>query len=111
MRHRKPHCKAFGTRHFALTRVGRHVFVIGRVPPEDKLPKAAAVVYRPDMSPLYRATPDDHLPKSSDGNSPINKLRLLWRDGRTVLGAICTISYPDSTGHGGLDWALIDMEH
>ena len=43
-----------------------------------------------------------------------NRLRLLWHEGKTALGAICTIPSVQTVqvlARSGLDWILIDMEH
>jgi 4-hydroxy-2-oxoheptanedioate aldolase len=45
---------------------------------------------------------------------PLNRLKTLWRDGRTALGAIATIPSVASVqviARSGLDFILIDMEH
>lgn len=44
----------------------------------------------------------------------LNRLKSLWRDGRTTLGAIATIPSVQTIqimARSGLDWILIDMEH
>ena len=45
---------------------------------------------------------------------PLNRLKRLWREGRTTLGAIATIPSVQTIqimACSGLDWILIDMEH
>jgi 4-hydroxy-2-oxoheptanedioate aldolase len=45
---------------------------------------------------------------------PLNRLRALWRDGRTAFGAIATIPSVQTVqvmARSGLDWLLIDLEH
>ncbi len=47
-------------------------------------------------------------------DGPINRLRALWREGKTALGVICTIPSVETVqvmARAGLDWILIDMEH
>jgi 4-hydroxy-2-oxoheptanedioate aldolase len=54
------------------------------------------------------------MPTFAHGNTPINRLRALWRDGHAALGAICTIPSVETVqvmAQAGLDWILIDMEH
>jgi 4-hydroxy-2-oxoheptanedioate aldolase len=44
----------------------------------------------------------------------LNRLKSLWREGRTALGAIATIPSVQTVqilARSGLDWILIDMEH
>jgi 4-hydroxy-2-oxoheptanedioate aldolase len=44
----------------------------------------------------------------------VNRLRTLWRDGRTTFGAIATIPSVQTVqvmARSGLDWISIDMEH
>ena len=44
----------------------------------------------------------------------LNRLKSLWRDGHTALGAIATIpsvQIVQIMGRAGLDWILIDLEH
>jgi 4-hydroxy-2-oxoheptanedioate aldolase len=44
----------------------------------------------------------------------LNRLKTLWREGRTALGAIATIPSVQTVqvlARSGLDWILIDMEH
>lgn len=44
----------------------------------------------------------------------INRLKALWRDGKTTLGAIATIPSVQTVqvmARSGLDWIIIDMEH
>jgi len=44
----------------------------------------------------------------------LNRLKALWREGRTVLGAIATMPSVEAVqvlARSGLDWILIDMEH
>jgi 4-hydroxy-2-oxoheptanedioate aldolase len=44
----------------------------------------------------------------------VNRLKALWRDGRTAIGAIATIpsvQIVQIMARSGLDWILIDMEH
>jgi 2-keto-3-deoxy-L-rhamnonate aldolase RhmA len=48
----------------------------------------------------------------SDGQ--LNRVKSLWREGRTALGAIATIPSVQTVqimARSGLDWILIDMEH
>jgi 4-hydroxy-2-oxoheptanedioate aldolase len=48
----------------------------------------------------------------SDGQ--LNRVKSLWREGRTALGAIATIPSIQTVqimARSGLDWILIDMEH
>ena len=50
----------------------------------------------------------------SERHDPLNRLKTLWRDGRTALGAIATIPSVASVqvmARSGLDFILIDMEH
>jgi 4-hydroxy-2-oxoheptanedioate aldolase len=50
----------------------------------------------------------------SERHEPLNRLKTLWRDGRTALGAIATIPSVASVqvmARSGLDFILIDMEH
>jgi len=44
----------------------------------------------------------------------LNRLKSLWRDGRTALGAIATVPSVQTMqimARSGLDWILIDLEH
>src|SRR5439155_26085969 len=44
----------------------------------------------------------------------LNRLKALWREGRTALGVIATIPSVQTIqimARSGLDWVLIDMEH
>lgn len=44
----------------------------------------------------------------------INRLKALWREGKTTLGAIATIPSVQTVqvmARAGLDWIIIDMEH
>ena len=44
----------------------------------------------------------------------INRLKAIWRDGKTTLGAIATIPSVQTVqvmARSGLDWIIIDMEH
>ena len=48
------------------------------------------------------------------GGGQLNRLKSLWREGRTALGAIATIPSVQMIqilARSGLDWVLIDMEH
>ncbi|MCI0429511.1 MAG: aldolase/citrate lyase family protein [Rhodospirillales bacterium] len=48
------------------------------------------------------------------GGGQLNRLKSLWREGRTTLGAIATIPSVQTIqimARSGLDWILIDMEH
>lgn len=48
------------------------------------------------------------------GGGQINRLKTLWREGRTSLGAIATIPSTQTVqimARSGLDWIVIDMEH
>jgi 4-hydroxy-2-oxoheptanedioate aldolase len=50
----------------------------------------------------------------SERHEPLNRLKTLWRDGRTVLGAIATIPPLASVqvmACSGLDFIQIDVEH
>ena len=50
----------------------------------------------------------------TDTREPLNRLKALWREGRTALGAIATIPSVASVqvmARSGLDFILIDMEH
>ena len=47
-------------------------------------------------------------------NRSLNRLKPLWREGRTTLGAIATIPSVQTVqimARSGLDWIVIDMEH
>ena len=47
-------------------------------------------------------------------DEPLNRLKALWREGGTALGAIATIPSIQTVqimARAGLDWILIDMEH
>jgi 4-hydroxy-2-oxoheptanedioate aldolase len=51
---------------------------------------------------------------SGTSTGPLNRLRALWRDGRTTFGAIATIPSVQTVqvmARSGLDWLLIDLEH
>jgi 4-hydroxy-2-oxoheptanedioate aldolase len=44
----------------------------------------------------------------------LDRLRRLWREGKTTLGAICTMPSVQAVqvlARSGLDWIVIDMEH
>jgi len=44
----------------------------------------------------------------------INRLKAIWRDGKTTLGAIATIPSVQTVqvmARSGLNWIIIDMEH
>jgi 4-hydroxy-2-oxoheptanedioate aldolase len=41
----------------------------------------------------------------------VNRLRTLWRDGRTTFGAIATNPSVQNRARSGLGWILIDREH
>ena len=49
-----------------------------------------------------------------DASRTLNRLKPLWREGRTTLGAIATIPSVQTVqimACSGLDWIVIDMEH
>ena len=50
----------------------------------------------------------------AENDNHLNRLKTLWRDGRTTFGAIATIPSVQTVqvmARSGLDWMLIDMEH
>ncbi len=51
---------------------------------------------------------------SSTAPAPLNRLKALWREGKTALGAIATIPSVQTIqimARSGLDFVIIDMEH
>ena len=51
---------------------------------------------------------------AQSSGAQVNRLKTLWPDGRTAIGAIATIPSVQTVqimARSGLDWILIDMEH